>query len=238
MDGDPIGTWSCGAVTAQERPDHATAPGRDVILLRDGAQQLQVLLVKRTPQARFMGGVWVFPGGAVDVDDRGRRRRASRGEALRGRRARVARGGRHRAPAPRRARRALALDHAGQVQIRFDTHFFLAALPSGQEPRVDGQECVDRWFSPAAALEQTTPRRSSSSFQTIKHLEQLDPLPSVQALLAHARGLDVQPVQPRIAFEGEVARVLLPGDPGYCSRRARGRRDGAPRQAAGPRSRA
>ncbi len=37
-----------------------------VILLRGGEQTLEVLLVKRTEQARFMGGVWVFPGGAVD----------------------------------------------------------------------------------------------------------------------------------------------------------------------------
>ena len=43
-----------------------------VILLRDGAESLEVLLVKRTPKARFMGGVWVFPGGAVD-QGRGRR---------------------------------------------------------------------------------------------------------------------------------------------------------------------
>ena len=38
-----------------------------VILLRGGAEDLEVLLVRRTPQARFMGGVWVFPGGAVDA---------------------------------------------------------------------------------------------------------------------------------------------------------------------------
>src|ERR1700732_732179 len=40
-----------------------------VILLRGGGQDLEVLLVRRTPQARFMGGVWVFPGGAVDADE-------------------------------------------------------------------------------------------------------------------------------------------------------------------------
>jgi 8-oxo-dGTP pyrophosphatase MutT (NUDIX family) len=40
-----------------------------VILLRGGAQTLEVLLVKRTPEARFMGGVWVFPGGAVDAGE-------------------------------------------------------------------------------------------------------------------------------------------------------------------------
>src|SRR3954464_1651407 len=40
-----------------------------VIVLRGGAQTLEVLLVKRNPAQRFMGGAWVFPGGAVDPDE-------------------------------------------------------------------------------------------------------------------------------------------------------------------------
>src|SRR3954462_2263843 len=40
-----------------------------VIVLRGGGEALEVLLVKRTPAARFMGGVWVFPGGAVDTSE-------------------------------------------------------------------------------------------------------------------------------------------------------------------------
>ncbi len=43
------------------------AQAASVILLRGGGATLQLLLVKRTPKARFMGGVWVFPGGAVDA---------------------------------------------------------------------------------------------------------------------------------------------------------------------------
>src|SRR3981081_630377 len=39
------------------------------ILLRGAEQELEVLLVRRTPKARFMGGVWVFPGGAVDAEE-------------------------------------------------------------------------------------------------------------------------------------------------------------------------
>src|SRR5712675_1370302 len=52
-------------------PGPAVAPRQaaTVILLRGGADELEVLLVRRTPQARFMGGVWVFPGGAVDVGE-------------------------------------------------------------------------------------------------------------------------------------------------------------------------
>src|SRR6202051_3728943 len=40
-----------------------------VILMRGGSETLEVLLVRRTPKARFMGGVWVFPGGAVDAQE-------------------------------------------------------------------------------------------------------------------------------------------------------------------------
>ena len=38
---------------------------------------------------------------------------------------------------------------------------------------------------------------------------------SVAELLAYARGREVLPVEPRVVLEGEVARILLPGDPGY-----------------------
>ena len=38
-------------------------PAGTVIVLRGGASALEVLLVQRNPNARFMGGAWVFPGG-------------------------------------------------------------------------------------------------------------------------------------------------------------------------------
>src|SRR5262245_38429620 len=37
-----------------------------VLVLRGGSERLEVLLAQRTPKAKFMGGAWVFPGGAVD----------------------------------------------------------------------------------------------------------------------------------------------------------------------------
>ena len=40
-----------------------------VCLIRDTGPGLEVLMVKRTGAARFMGGAWVFPGGAVDESD-------------------------------------------------------------------------------------------------------------------------------------------------------------------------
>src|ERR1700712_4533589 len=40
-----------------------------VLVLRGGGERLEVLMVRRTPKARFMAGAWVFPGGAVDAHE-------------------------------------------------------------------------------------------------------------------------------------------------------------------------
>jgi 8-oxo-dGTP pyrophosphatase MutT (NUDIX family) len=182
-----------------------------VILLRGGAEELEILLVRRTPKARFMGGVWVFPGGAVDAEE---------GDG----------DGAHRAAAVRELQEEASIELADgaelvkfsrwitpkAVTIRFDTHFFLASLPDGQEPKVDGEECVDLgWFTPKAALDAHTAEEIALVFPTIKHLEQIGDFDSVDALLDYARGRQVEPVEPRVVLEGEVARILLPGDPGY-----------------------
>lgn len=46
-------------------------PASTICLLRDTARGLEVLMVRRSPDARFMGGTWVFPGGVVDDGDDG-----------------------------------------------------------------------------------------------------------------------------------------------------------------------
>ncbi len=194
--------------------DEETVPRQaaTVILLRGGADALEVLLVKRTPHARFMGGVWVFPGGAVD---------AGEGEGDEA----------HRVAAVRELQEeaGIVLAHPetlvkfsrwitpAEVVVRFDTHFFLAPLPDdGQEATIDGDEIVDQgWFTPAAALAANERGEIALVFPTIKHLEQLGGFASADALLDFARGRDVGPVQPRVVTEGETARLLLPGEPGY-----------------------
>lgn len=210
--GEPGQELSLAALPGQDGAAGEVAPARQaatVILLRDGERGVEVLLVKRNEAARFMGGVWVFPGGAVDAAD---------GVDP------------HRATAVRELAEEASvtlLDPAAlvefsrwitpeQVKVRFDTRFFLAELPAGQRPRVDGQECVDLgWFAPQGALDAHARGEIALVFPTIKHLEQLAPFATVAELLAYARDLEVRPVQPRVKLEGEVARILLPGDPGY-----------------------
>lgn len=53
--------------------DRAAVPLRDaatVLILRDGAQGLEVFMLRRNLKSDFVGGAHVFPGGAVDPADR------------------------------------------------------------------------------------------------------------------------------------------------------------------------
>ncbi len=47
----------------------AAAPAATVVLVRDTAAGLEVLLARRSSKLAFHGGAWVFPGGRIDPDD-------------------------------------------------------------------------------------------------------------------------------------------------------------------------
>jgi hypothetical protein len=47
----------------------AIHPAATVVLLRDGTQGCEVLLVRRNAQLSFHGGAWVFPGGLDEAAD-------------------------------------------------------------------------------------------------------------------------------------------------------------------------
>ena len=105
-----------------------------LILLRDSAGGAEVLLVQRNPEQRFMGGAWVFPGGAVhaDADED------------------------HAATAVRELEEEAGIElpdetevvpfsrwitpDGERVTIRFDTWFFAARAPEGSVARPDGGE--------------------------------------------------------------------------------------------------
>ena len=180
-------------------------PACSVIPVRDGEDGLEVLLVQRNPEARFMGGAWVFPGGAVhegETEVRTAVREAQEEAGLELEEATLVPFSRWITPR--------------QVKVRFDTHFFVARVPDDAEPTCDGEECVDlRWIAPAAALDAGRRDELMLVFPTIKHLEQLAEHDSVEALLDHARSRKVQPVEPRVLVDGGIAQVLLPGEPGY-----------------------
>jgi 8-oxo-dGTP pyrophosphatase MutT (NUDIX family) len=97
---------------------------------------------------------------------------------------------------------------------RYDTRFFVAIAPEGQEALPDNVEAIHHvWLNPARALERSRAGGFGMRTPTIRTLEQFAPHETVDALLAALRTQPpVRAVLPRIGADG---RPLLPGDPGY-----------------------
>jgi 8-oxo-dGTP pyrophosphatase MutT (NUDIX family) len=186
-----------------------------VILLRRGGKHadraLEVCLVRRNPDSRFMPGVWVFPGGAVEAGE-GDDETAHRAAALR----------------ELEEEAGIALGGPGElvpysrwitpevVATRFDTRFYIALAPPHSPPQPDGAETVDAgWFEPSRALEQHAAGEMDLVFPTIKHLESLLEFGNAAEAIEAARSRTVEPILPRVIPDGEDFRVVLPGEHGY-----------------------
>lgn len=192
-------------------------PAASVILLRRGGKHggraLEVLMLKRSEEAAFMPGVWVFPGGATDPED-------GAGETG------------YRAAAVRELEEeaGIALPDPGElvlftrwitpemVKTRFDAWFFLALAPPHSPPKPDGVETTDAaWFQPRAALDACAAGQLALVFPTIKQLEQLLPFSTSEEAIEASRGRAVEPILPKVIGSKEDHRVVLPGDPDYPS---------------------
>ena len=186
-----------------------------IVLLRRGGKHseraLEVLLLKRSGEARFMPNVWVFPGGSLDAAD---------GEGEPG----------HRACAMRELAEEASIElPAGEelvlfsrwvtpevVSTRFDARFYLALAPAHTPPQPDGVETVEaRWFKPAEAIAAQEAGEISLSFPTVNQLRWLLPFGTSDEALAAFRGRDVETVTPKIVGSAFIWRPVLPGDPDY-----------------------
>lgn len=190
-------------------------PAASVVLLRRGGKHgdraLEVLLLKRTESAKFMPGVWVFPGGAVDAVD---------GEDEAGYRACAARELAEEAGIELPPDEELVLFSRwitpAVISRRFDAWFFLALAPAHAPPKPDGVETTEaRWFEPRAALEAQAAGELVLAFPTVKQLESLLPFGTSKEAIDAYRNREVEPILPKVIGTPEDHRVVLPGDPDY-----------------------
>lgn len=192
-------------------------PAASVVLLRRGGKHseraLEVLLLKRTEEAKFMPGVWVFPGGSVDDGD-------GEDEA------------RFKACAVRELEEEAGIALAAEEELvlfsrwitpevvsrRFDAWFFLALAPAHTPPKPDGVETVDAaWFEPPKALAAQSAGDLVLAFPTIKQLELLANFGTADEALSAHRDRPVEPILPKVLGSSTDHRVVLPGDPDYPS---------------------
>jgi len=100
---------------------------------------------------------------------------------------------------------------------RYDTRFFVTALPPGQVPVHDDHETTDTvWVRPADALARARAGEFDLIFPTMKNLEAIARFAtSTELLQAAAAAERVPAVLPRVVADERGFRILLPGDPGY-----------------------
>ena len=97
---------------------------------------------------------------------------------------------------------------------RFDARFFLAQLPVGQLADGDTSEAQDaRWQRPGDALDDWKAGRSGLLPPTWTTLAELEECASVADAMSRERV--ITKLMPRVARDGDVLRIVLPGDPLY-----------------------
>ena len=182
-------------------------PASTVVLVRD---PFEVFLVKRHGKSGFMAGAHVFPGGRVDDEDRAETMEA-----------------RHRLAAVRELREEAGVTIDPKTLVRFahwvtpdietkryDTWFYVAAMPDGQTAAHDGLENDDSlWTDPENALALCHRGEINLPPPTWLTLERLASFASVEEVLAWARGVTIVRLQPTFEEHAGVTRLTVPGDP-------------------------
>jgi len=104
-------------------------------------------------------------------------------------------------------------------QRRFDTRFFLAEMPTDQEPLHDDKETVDSlWVRPADALRMQAAGELMMMPPTVANLRFLEPHLSAAAALAAGAAIERPPcILPKIRRgpDGALVGVAMPGDADY-----------------------
>ena len=252
-----------------ERPPRASA---SVLLLRDGASGLEVLLLRRHPGTEVLGGVYVFPGGKLDAADcdpgwgpaldqpaadfalrlnepdtppeqaRGLHLAALRelyeeaGVLLVGpaRGAVVPPAALHHSLQQGQTWPEALRQHGVQAQTaalrpwsrwitprnpvvgtaRFDTRFFLALLPPGQQAVPDQREAVEAlWLAPRMALQRHWTHELELIAPQLMALAELARFASAAVAWQQALGRRAPCIEPTPFAEGALRGLCYPGDP-------------------------
>ena len=203
----------------------APVPAASVILLRDGADGLEVLLLRRAARASFAADAWVFPGGGIEPVD--------------GNDPFSLETGRQAAARETREEANIALDPAALVPYsqwcpppespkRFLTWFFVAGVTAVNEVTVDGAEITEHvWVRPAAGMQARDEGTVTLLPPTWMTLRELAQRASVAEVLEAARSRTPPFWETHIAFlprpddpETKDVVALWEGDAGYDARDA------------------
>ncbi len=198
----------------------AIRPAATVVLLREASDGLEVLLLRRNAAVQFAGGLWVFPGGAIDAADF-----ANDPDVMAAARRAAVREAREETGMDIENCRLQFFAHwttpEGEVK-RYATWFFVAALSIGNiDVVVDGSEIVEhRWLSPGQAIALHRSRELDMmppTFVTLTELVRCGSIAEVEAMYGAKPVIDILP---KFVPGENGVMALYPQDGGYESGRS------------------
>lgn len=257
----PAERLPAGFAQSIEMPPDSPAepkPAATAVLLRDGEDGPEVLLLQRSRNAGFVPGAYVFPGGRVDPGDEAFASilpatnsgppaayliaavreifeetgvllarfvdgswapDASSDPMLEAWREKLMTNGATIGDLLYEEGLSIALDQLAYYAHwitpiaeprRYDTRFFVAALPPGRTARPDPREMTDAiWVTPAAALAQFDAGALPMVFPTVKTLQHLNRYTTVAEILAETRTVSVEPVLPRLVRTARGVGIVI-----------------------------
>lgn len=211
---DLLASW---AAKHDNDPEKPAIPAATVIVLRDGSEGLETLLLRRNSKLKFAGGMWVFPGGRIDPEDYGADPADPEDQFA----------------AARTAAVREAFEESGQqlqagslhwfahwsppsiAPKRFATWFFLAQA-SNDAVEIDHGEIHDSsWSTPAEALRLVDAQEIEMAPPTWVTLSDLSKFETVDAALAGLGGRDPRFYVTRVAGSPDGPVAMWEGDAGY-----------------------
>jgi len=207
-------------------PEVPVREAATVILLRDGAAGMETWLMRRVPKMAFAPGMSVFPGGGVDpVDATGQRSAAEAAVA-----AQLGVTAEHAGILLRTAAREIAEETDVRVPLealrpwarwitppaesrRYDTYFFLAALPSDAlASAISAEASAADWLPVTQALAEYRRGERPMLPPTVRTLMELSEYQRAADALAAAEHRIIRPITPVLRQQPDGGWVADLGD--------------------------
>ena len=213
-----------GTIEQPEGEVEPPIPAATVVLLKEGNDGVEVLMLHRTSKVHF-GGMWVFPGGRLDPEDY-----PADGDPDQAARNAAARETMEEAGVTVKPDEFAWFAHwtpPASTPKRYATWFFATSAETHEDINVDGYEIQDHaWIRPDAALERHAKGEIDlvpPTWITLHHLSLYD---SVEAILTRFNDNPHRVYETHIGMRDDGIRVAMwPGDAGYEATNAKAEGD-------------
>lgn len=194
-------------------------PAATVILLRDGLDGLETLLLRRNSRLEFAGGAWVFPGGRFEESDFTQAGSDNDDAAAPFAAARETEEETGLQVAPGEFVYYAHWTTPPKMPKRYATWFYMTELHGDETVKVDGSEIHDHvWTTPAEGLRRHARQEIEMMPPTFVSLTELMGHANTTSALAHFKDRTAFRYEPRFSKHEGHPVALYAGDAGYESR--------------------